>query len=198
MTTIMAISAGLSQPSSTRMLADRLAAEVKADHTETVELREYAHDITDHLLTRFANARLRPVLRRLADADGLILVTPVFTASFSGLFKSFLDIVEPDALQGKPVLIGATGGTERHSLVLEHALRPVLTYLRAVVLPTAVYAASADWGNDTDLSRRIARAAGELAAEVARRPAVGRVDPFADPVPFTDLLADISGRTDHD
>ncbi|MGO4760489.1 CE1759 family FMN reductase, partial [Streptomyces sp. 2MCAF27] len=109
-------------------------------------------------------------------AGGLIVVTPVFTASYSGLFKSFFDLIDPDALTGKPVLIAATGGTARHSLVLEHALRPLFSYLRAAVVPTAVYAASEDWGSGGDeytegLPVRIRRAGGELAALMAARPA---------------------------
>ncbi|MFD0775562.1 CE1759 family FMN reductase [Streptomonospora algeriensis] len=192
-TNILAISAGLSQPSSTRLLADRLAAAARGElgdaaAIETVELRDYAHDITDHVLTGFANQRLRPVLDRLDAAAGLILVSPTFSASYSGLFKSFMDILDPESLQDKPVLLGATGGTERHSLMLEHALRPLLAYLRAPVVPTAVYAASADWGNDTDLNRRIARAAAELAAAVRGRPARQKTDAFTDPVPFEQLL----------
>lgn len=193
MTRILVVSAGLSQPSSTRLLADRLAAATRAAFgdelvLETVEVRDYAHDITDHLLTGFANKRLRPVLEKMADADGLVLVTPTFAASYSGLFKSLLDVVEHDSLRDKPILIGATGGTERHSLMLEHALRPVLAYLKAVVVPTAVYAANGDWGNDADLDERITRAAAELAGEIARRPARNRSDPFLEPVPFAELL----------
>ncbi|MHA6804071.1 FMN reductase [Salinifilum ghardaiensis] len=199
MTHVLAVSAGLSQPSSTRLLADRLVTatrgELGAEATaEVVELRDYAHDITDHLLTGFANQRLRPVLEQVDAADGLILVSPTFTASYSGLFKSFMDIVEPESVQGTPVLLAATGGTERHSLVLEHALRPLLSYLRAPAVPTAVYAASADWGNDTDLTRRITRAAGELAAAVQARPDQKKTDPFTDPVPFEQLLHENTTR----
>jgi FMN reductase len=72
----------------------------------------------------------------------VIAVTPIFSASYSGLFKTFFDVLERGALAGKPVLIAATGGSERHSLALEHAVRPLFAYLRAVVVPTAVYAAS--------------------------------------------------------
>lgn len=190
---LIVISAGLSQPSSTRLLADRLAAATRSEldgeaTVEVVELRDYAHDITDHLLTGFANHRLRPVLDQLEAADGLILATPTFTASYSGLFKSFIDLVDSESLQSTPVVLAATGGTERHSLVLDHALRPVLTYLHAHVVPTGVYAATADWGNHSELDQRIARAASELAAAMQQRPKTERNDPFANPVPFEQLL----------
>ncbi|MFD9414301.1 CE1759 family FMN reductase [Streptomyces goshikiensis] len=162
---LIVVSAGLSSPSSTRLLADRLAAEtlgrVDAD-LEVIELRDLATEIAQHLVTGFPPARLAAALDAVAAADGLIAVTPVFAASYSGLFKSFFDVIDKDALTGKPVLLGATGGTARHSLVTEHALRPLFTYLRALVLPTAVYTASEDWG-DEGLAQRIARAGAELA-----------------------------------
>ncbi|QGK69599.1 NADPH-dependent FMN reductase [Allosaccharopolyspora coralli] len=200
MTRILAISAGLSAPSSSRLLVDRLTAAAREEFDSgeptvtTVELRDHAHEITDHLLTGFPGQRLRGVLDEVAAADGLILVTPTFMASYNGLFKSFMDVVEPESLDGKPVLIGATGGTERHSLVLDHALRPLLAYLRATVVPTGVYAANSDWGNDTDLDRRTQRAASEFARLIESRPAPRRSDPFAEPVPFDQLLEDVSPR----
>ncbi|WP_435819521.1 CE1759 family FMN reductase [Micromonospora tulbaghiae] len=158
-----------------------------------VELREHAHDVVNHLLTGFAPAALRRTLDEVAAADGLIAVTPIFNASYNGLFKSFFDVVDRDALAGKPVLLGATGGTARHSLALEHAVRPMFTYLRAATLPTAVFAAPEDWaGDDGDsaLRSRIRRAGAELAEQVDRRPpATGPADPFALTTDFADLLA---------
>ncbi|MFE7974619.1 FMN reductase [Streptomyces shenzhenensis] len=163
---LVVVSAGLSVPSSTRLLADRLAA-ATARHTpvdvQVVEVRELAVEIAHHLTNGFPGRALSAALDAVTGADGLIVVTPVFTASYSGLFKSFFDLIDPEALTGKPVLIAATGGTARHSLVLEHALRPLFAYLRAVVVPTAVYAASEDWGAP-GLAERIDRAAAELAA----------------------------------
>ncbi|MEV6682820.1 CE1759 family FMN reductase [Streptomyces erythrochromogenes] len=162
---IVVVSAGLSSPSSTRLFADRLAA-ATLEHvhagTEVIELRELATEIAQHFVTGFPPARLAAALDAVAAADGLIAVTPVFAGSYSGLFKSFFDLIDKDSLTGKPVLLGATGGTARHSLVTEHALRPLFTYLRALVLPTAVYAASEDWGEE-GLAQRIARAGAELA-----------------------------------
>ena len=200
---VVVVTAGLTQPSSTRLLADRLAnAVVEAVHEqgakaeiEVVELREWARDLTNQLLTGFPSSGLADVLARVATADAVIAVTPIFNASYSGLFKTFFDVLDPSALVGKPVLIAATGGSARHSLALEHALRPLFSYLRATVVPTAVYAATEDWASDGELSARVQRAAAELAA--LARPAglagvpaqAAAAEPDADVIPFTRLLA---------
>jgi FMN reductase len=180
---LVVVSAGLGQPSSTRLLGDRLAQATGIADVQVIELRDLAVDIANNLVTGFPGARLRAALDAVERADGLIAVTPIFTASYSGLFKSFFDVLDNAALAGKPVLIAATGGTARHSLALEHALRPMFAYLRAVVVPTAVYAATEDWGADAGLSERIARAAGELAAlmrALPARTAEPSVTPFED------------------
>ncbi|HIZ99533.1 MAG TPA: FMN reductase [Candidatus Janibacter merdipullorum] len=173
---VVVISAGLSQPSSTRLLADQLADATRAAvggrgesvDLEFVELRDLAVEMAESLVSGGRpTPRLTAVHEQLAAADGIIAVTPVFTASYSGLFKTFVDLLDKDSLTGKPVLVAATAGTPRHSLVLEHAMRPLFAYLRAVVVPTAVFAATEDFGGDVDLERRVHRAAGELAALVA-------------------------------
>jgi FMN reductase len=205
MTNIVVISAGVSIPSSTRILADNLAtATVRAlsvvepasgVQTHVIELRDLAHAITDNVLTGFPSGALADAVRRVAEADAVIAVSPVYTGSYSGLFKSFLDVLEDGTLEGKPVLIAATAGTARHSLVLEFAMRPLFAYLRADVVPTAVFAASEDFGAGSvrggSLSTRIDRAAGELAEKILRRGTVLPNDPFADPTPFEDLLRDV-------
>jgi len=185
---LVVVSAGLTQPSSTRLLADRLAASVGARtdvSTRVVELRELAVDIANHLVTGFPSPALGDALGAVEEADGLIAATPIFTASYSGLFKSFFDLIDFDALTGKPVLVAATGGTARHSLALEHALRPMFAYLHAVVVPTAVYAASEDWA-DGELAGRIDRAAGELADLMLRTPTPHKEEEL---VPFAEQLA---------
>ncbi|RZU74852.1 FMN reductase [Micromonospora kangleipakensis] len=199
--TLAVVSAGLGQPSSTRLLADQLAAATRDElerrgaevEIRPVDLREHAHDVVNHLLTGFPSPALREVLDAVTGADGLVAVTPIFNASYNGLFKSFFDVVDSDALAGRPVLIGATGGTARHSLALEHAVRPMFAYLRALVVPTAVFAAPEDWsgeGADVALRARIRRAGGELAEQVDRRPAgAGPADPFALTTSFEELLA---------
>lgn len=198
---IVVLSGGVSQPSSSRLLADRLAAATTtalAAHGLTaqvraVELRELAHAVVDATLTGFAAGALREALDALTAADGVVLVSPVYGASVAGLVKSFLDVLEPGTLDGTPVLIGATGGTARHSLALEYALRPVLAYQRADVVPTAVFASTDDWadGGSHDvrpLPERIERAGGELADAVAARRKPGPAGLFDDVPSFTELL----------
>jgi len=200
--TLAVVSAGLSQPSSTRLLADQLsAAAVAAATTEgvqlevtVIELRDLAHDIANHLLTGFPPAALKEALETVEGADALIAVSPIFSASYSGLFKSFFDVLDKDALADKPVLIAATAGTARHSLALEHALRPLFAYLRAATVPTAVFAAADDWGGETAegaLRTRIDRATAELAREINRREPAAVADPFALTKSFEDLLAEL-------
>lgn len=198
--TIAVVSAGVGDPSATRLLADRLADGAAAalgecgDDVvlEVVELRELAHDLTNNLLTFFASEPLQAAKDTVAGADAVIAVTPIFSASYNGLFKTFFDLLDADALADAPVLIGATAGTARHSLALEYAVRPLFTYLKAVVVPTAVFAASDDWGPaseaDAGLAARITRAGEQLADLVVSRPRRTVADPFEAPVPFEQLL----------
>jgi FMN reductase len=195
--TIAVISAGLSQPSSTRLLAGKLAEATAGQlpaGTEviTIELRDLAHDIVNALLTGFPAPALREAIEQVVSADALIAVTPLYSGSYNGLFKSFFDVLDPGVLAGKPVLIAATGGTARHSLALEHAIRPLFSYLRAITVPTAVFAATEDWGaaggTGDGLTERIERAGAELAALVDRREPPAQADPYASVTPFDQLL----------
>jgi FMN reductase len=201
---LVVVSAGLSQPSSTRLLADRLATattDALADaglesQVEVVELREHARALVDHLLTGFPSPDLRSTIDRVLAADGLIAVSPIFNASYSGLFKLFFDVLQIDSLEDVPVLVAASGGTTRHSLALDHALRPLFAYLGALVVPTGVYAAAEDWGQAGDshaaLAARIRRAGAELATAMAAMPRAAAVDPFDAPPDFASLLREAS------
>ncbi|PZR52809.1 NADPH-dependent FMN reductase [Xylanimonas oleitrophica] len=198
--TLAVVSAGLSNPSSTRLLADRLTGATAREletlghdvTVETIELRDHAHAVMDAMLTGFPTGDLATAIEHLVAADGVIAVTPLFTTTYSGLFKSFVDILDKDALGGMPVLLGATGGTARHSLAVDYSMRPLFTYLHADVLSTAVFAATDDWAGAGDqvnpLPRRIERAGKELAERVHVRQNVGPADPFASTPSFLDML----------
>lgn len=200
---IVAISAGLSQPSSTRLLADRLSEATRAAlagegveaEVQVIELRDVAHDIINAMLTGgVASTALTEVIDAVTGADGLIAVTPLFTTTYSGLFKSFIDILDKDSITGMPVLLGATGGTPRHSLALEYSVRPLFTYLRADVSTTSVFAATDDWaagstaGEPNTLPTRIERAGAELARTIAAREPRTVADPFSGTPDFASLL----------
>ncbi len=198
---VVVISAGVSQPSSTRLLADRLAeATVTAladlgqqSQVTVVEVRELAHDVVNMTLTGFASAPLAAAQAAIAAADGVIAVTPVYTAGPAGMFKSFVDVLDRDAVEGTPVLLGATSGTARHSLVPELAIRPLFTYLHADVVTTSVFAATDDWADEggdgvKPLPARVVRAAGELAELVARRRATARPGRYDEVPDFSELL----------
>ena len=203
---LVAVSAGLGQPSSTRLLTDRLI--VATDRhlrdagieaiTEVIELRDHATDLANNLLTGFPSPALQAAIDHVTDADGLIVASPIFNASYSGLFKMVFDVIEHGGLDGRPVLLAATGGTARHSLALEHALRPLFSYLGADTVRTAVYAASEDWGQagvpaDGTLVQRIDRAAGDLSRAIAARQPTPKRDPFTEPAPFEQMLHDLEG-----
>lgn len=202
MTTIAVVSAGLSEPSSTRLLADRLAgsavAAITADQpggsvdVRHVELRPIAHEIVDAMLTGFAAPGLAAAQATVLEADAVVFVTPVFTAGVSGLAKSFLDVLDKDAMTDVPVLLAATGGTARHSLAIDHALRPVFAYLRAAVVPTGVFAATDAWGSPEDaaaLDARIRRAGVDLAWAIrSSRRTPQRTDALPETVDFASLL----------
>lgn len=173
---ILVVSSGISTPSTTRLLAEQIGEAVSAQiaargesaEVDYVELRQYAVPLAQALTTGgMPIPEVDALKQRVSEADALVAVTPVFAASYAGLFKLFVDLLDPDALTGTPVLIAATAGTARHSLVLDHALRPLFTWLRATVVPTGVFAATEDFGGDgADLGPRVQRAAGELAALV--------------------------------
>lgn len=199
---ITVLSAGLGVPSSSRLLADQLAAAAErrlaaagySVAVDVVELRDLAVDIANNFVTGYAAPRLAEVIAGVEGSDGIIAVTPVFSASYSGLFKSFFDVLDPKSLEGKAVLLGATGGTDRHQMVLDYAMRPLFSYLRTRAAATGVFAGPQDWGSSNDggspLSVRIDRAADEFAGLVAG--AQPRRTPDAGSLPFEQLLAGIS------
>jgi FMN reductase len=163
------VSAGTGDPSSTRMLADRVAeraAALATQHGNTVtasviELREISAEISAAMASQLTGPRLRQAIDALGQADGIVAATPVYKAGPSGLFTSFFQVLDNDLLIAKPVLLAATAGTARHALVADDQMRSAFAYLRTMTTPTSLFAAPEDWG-DPALGQRIDRAALEL------------------------------------
>jgi FMN reductase len=181
---LVVVSAGTSDPSSTRLLADRTAQRVAAlaeqrgaaARTRVIDLRELATDITTALTSQLVTPKLQQAVDVLGAADGVIAAAPVYKAGPSGLFTSFFHVLDNDLLIGKPVVLAATAGTARHALVVDDQMRPLFAYLRTLPVPTSLFAAPEDWGagvgeprvgeprvgEERALNKRIDRAAFEL------------------------------------
>ncbi|GAB3392055.1 hypothetical protein GCM10027568_18650 [Humibacter soli] len=166
---LVVVNAGISDPSSTKLLGDRIAqsardiAEQRGSTVSiaTVELRELLPELSGALASGLLGPRFTAAVEALREADGVIASTPVYKAGPSGLFSSFFQVLDNDLLIAKPVALGATAGTARHALVVDEQMRSLFAYLRALTVPTSVFASTEDW-QDKSLGSRIDRAAFEL------------------------------------
>jgi len=136
-----------------------------------IELGPLAVEIAQAIVSGFSGERVQAAIERLAGADAVIASTPVYKAGMSGLFKSFVDLLDNDLLIATPIVLAATAGTARHAMVVDEQLRPLFAFLRAIPVPTSLFAAPEDWGSST-LGERIERAATELV--LLLRSGVGR------------------------
>ena len=216
--TLAVVTAGPSEDSTTTRLGEAITqaasgvVENAGQHVviKVVQLRDLAHGLTDMMMTHVASRAVQDAIDTVLTADGLIAASPTYKASYSGLFKQFFDVIDESALENLPTVVAATGGSPRHSLVLDTAMRPLLSYLKALVLPLGIYAASEDWGHN-DLQRRIDRVGASLGTMLlagspegsgssdgtshgdAARPGLRREvkDEFSDVPDFASLLASV-------
>lgn len=181
---ITALTASLSESSTSHRLAQRIldaAAELATEtapetaaadpqataplETETINLRGLAHQLVDSMLTGVPSDELDEVYAKLRTSDTVVLAAPVYNAAPIGLLTMFLQLFPEAGLRGIPVLLASTGGTARHSLAMDHHIRPLIAYLKGLALPTTVFAATDDWGlpeEQTGMRRRIEAAVEEL------------------------------------
>jgi FMN reductase len=177
---IAGIAGSLSSPSRTRALVDlavRQTAQRFGGTAQTFDLTDLQPSLGLAGRLDDLSAPQREVVEALVTADALIVGTPVYKGSYTGLFKHLFDLIDPAALLGKPVLLTATGGGDKHALVIEHQLRPLFGFFEAVTLPTGVYAGSADFTDGRPASL-------PLLARLER--AIGQFEPLLDrliPVP---------------
>ncbi|AJE45844.1 FMN reductase [Celeribacter indicus] len=176
MTDIIGFAGSLSAPSRTRALVDRAVRQSAALSGRTSHVFDLGDlDASFGTAQRYADLgpKARDAVDRLIAADALVVGSPVYKGSYSGLFKHLFDLLDPDALKGKPVLLTATGGGHRHALVIEHQLRPLFGFFEAATLATGVYAASEDFdeGQPTSpaLLARLQDAASQLALAIGTR-----------------------------
>lgn len=163
---VTAFIGGFGYPSSTRELAELITSaigEETAAEVTFIELRDIAPYLADATMLGFPSVELQEALDEVANADLVVAASAVFRGSYSGLFKAFFDLVDPVAMHGKTIILAATGGSFRHQLVIDHALRPLFSYFGSVIVPTAIYSTAEDWlpGGQAseELSMRAQRAA---------------------------------------
>jgi FMN reductase len=166
---IVGVAGNITRPSRTSALVSALLAEIRSLSSAQTRLLELA-DLGPHLFHSFAPERLpaeaRSAIHAIETADALVVGSPVFKGSYTGAFKHLFDLVRPNALTGKLVLLTATGGSPMHGLVTEHQLRPLFGYFNALTLPTTIFALESDFRDyridKPELTARIGRAASEI------------------------------------
>lgn len=177
MSKIIAFSGSYSKPSKTFSLVENIAKNAAERHV--AHLQHY--DMSDLGLSLGVAQRVsdlddqaKIIINEIASADALIIGSPVYKGSYPGLFKHFIDLLDPEILYGKPILLAASGGGQRHALVVEHQLRPLFGFFMAHSLPTAIYASSQDFSEDskiisTELLGRIDQAVGEFSPFISKK-----------------------------
>lgn len=148
---IVAVSGGLNNPSKTESLVQAILDELGQAtpiNVHFIKFSEIGHLLGGAIYRNQLPQRVQDDLAAVEAADALIVGTPVYRASFTGLFKHFFDFVEQTALVDVPVLLAASGGSDRHALVLEHQLRPLFSFFQAQTLPIGVYATDRDFTHE--------------------------------------------------
>ncbi len=184
---VVAVSGGLQRPSRAATLAEHLSDLIAAKipcQRHLIELGQLAPQLAGTVRRSQLPDTVERELAAVEQADVLVVATPVYRGSYTGLFKHFFDFIDQDALVDMPVLLAATGGSERHALMIDHQLRPLFSFFQARTLPLGVYATDRDFAGDglhnDDLIQR-ARLAVERALPVldltchARTRATGNV-----------------------
>lgn len=148
--TVVGISGSLRAPSTTTALLQRIldtVAAVRPTDARIVELAPLAVDLAVAVTGGERSAAVTSALDAVAAADLLVVGTPVYRGSYTGLFKEFVDLLDQSALAGTPVLLAAGGGNDQHSLVIEHELRPLFGFFQALTVPVGVYARPGDYAD---------------------------------------------------
>lgn len=173
---IIGISGNTARPSRTRLLVEAITAEaarLTEGRSAVFDLAEIKLDLARAQSSQELKGAAASVVDALLSADALVVASPVYKASYTGLFKHLFDLIDPKALIGKPIIMAATGGSERHALVLEHQFQPLFSFFGTAIVPTSIYATendlSAAAGLSPPLKQRIGRASLQLQQLIAER-----------------------------
>jgi len=146
--TVVAVSGSVQAPSKTTVLVEEILGALGRElpvATHLIEVREVGPQLAGVLKREDLTVALEEELRSIEEADLLVVASPVFRASFTGLLKHLFDLVGQYALVDKPVLLAATGGSDRHALMIEHQFRPLFGFFQSLTLPLGIYANDSDF-----------------------------------------------------
>lgn len=168
---VVVVSGSLQPPSKTRALLDRVVGELAQKRnieTTVIDLAEVGSTIATVTTRKALSPDIEALYRAVEEADLLIVGSPIYKGSYSGLFKHFFDLISPTSLSGVPVVLTGTGGSDRHALALEHQFRPLFGFFNAITLPTTVYAIESDFTagalTSAAVDERVTRVVGEVLA----------------------------------
>lgn len=174
--TVVGFSGNFTRPSKTRGFVDQVVRDIARQHglsASTYDVEDLGPSLGAAKWARDLDEQARAILDKVVNADVLVVGSPTYKGSYTGLFKHFFDLLDPAALRGKPVVLLATGGGERHALIVEHQLRPLFGFFEALALSTAVYATDKDFTDGVlrsePILKRVAQAVGEVGMVLANR-----------------------------
>ena len=147
---ILGLAGSFSVPSRTRRLVEEAVARAVAHYggrSKVIDLSQLGPDFAGVRNLSDLTGSGRDIIEHIIGAKALIVATPIYKGSYPGLFKHLFDLIDPAALRGKPVLLAATGGGDKHALVIEHHLRPLFAFFEAQTLATGVYASERDFAD---------------------------------------------------
>jgi FMN reductase len=150
MSTVVALSGSLTQPSRTRHLVSLIGQELASRSGSTlalIDIAELAPVLAGVVSFNNLPAPIQQAFELLKAADAVVIGSPVYKASYSGLLKHFLDLADPALLRGKVAILAATGGSDRHALVIDHQLRPLASFFEMNTAPAGVYARDTEFVN---------------------------------------------------
>ena len=178
--TVVGFSGNFTRPSKTRGFVDQVVRDIARQHglsASTYDIEDLGPSLGTAKWARDLDGQARAIFDSVVNADVLVVGSPTYKGSYTGLFKHFFDLFDPASLRGKPVVLLATGGNDRHALIVEHQLRPLFGFFEALTLPTGVYATDKDFSDGVlraePILKRVEQVVGEVGLVLANRSAAG-------------------------
>jgi FMN reductase len=175
MAKLVGVCGNVHRPSKTRALVEAVAGKAAGRYgvqVQVLDLIDAMPELGATMMRKGAAGNAASVLDAIEGADALVVGSPIYKASYTGLFKHLFDLISPEKLAGKPVVVTATGGSDHHALVIEHQFRPLFGFFAAPTMATGIYASDRDFGDGKPGSETVLKKIDAAVAELA--PWLGR------------------------